>query len=111
MDIYFFIDNNSMEIHWFDFITLFLFALFLYGTFKDNTTVYVKLNFFITVSIGFYMVYKFNHFRKVFKISLLDKKICAFAGFYILIFSFADVITLYSDKIRNYIKSFLASGA
>ena len=99
-----------MELHWVDFVTLFMFVLFVYGTFKNNTAIYVKLNFFISVSIGLYMVYKFNHFRKVFKISLLDKKICAYAGFYILVFSFADVITLYSDKIRNYIKIFLASG-
>ena len=99
-----------MELHWFDFITLCMFALFVYGTFKDKPAIFVKINFIITVLIGLYMIYKFNDFRKVFKISVLDKKICSFAGFYILVFSFADVITLYLDNIRNYIKRFLASG-
>jgi hypothetical protein len=99
-----------MELHWFDFVTLFMFILFVYGTFKNKPAIFVQINFCITVLIGCYLVYKFNDFRKVFKITVLDKKICSFAGFYILVFSFADVITLYLDNIRNYIKTFLASG-
>ena len=99
-----------MELHWFDFVTLCMFIVFIHGSFKNEPDVFVQINFFIKVFIGFYLIYKFNDFRKVFKITVLDKKICSFAGFYILVFSFADVITLYLDNIRNYIKTFLASG-
>jgi hypothetical protein len=99
-----------MELHWFDFVTLCMFIVFIHGSFKNEPDVFVQINFFIKVFIGFYLIYKFNDFRKVSKITVLDQKICAFAGFYILVFSFADVITIYLDNIRNYIKKILASG-
>ena len=89
--------------HWFDLITLFMMVLFIYGSFKNEPALFVQFNFIIKVCIGAYLIYKFNDFRKVDKITLLDQKLCAFAGVYILIISFADVITTYLSIIRNYI--------
>jgi len=96
-------------IHWFDVITLFIFFIFIYGSFRNEPIIFVQINFLIKVLIGLYLIYKFNDFRKVDKISILDQKICASAGVYILIFSFADVITTYLSIIRNYILRFLES--
>jgi hypothetical protein len=33
----------------------------------------------------------------------LDQKICSFGGFYLFIFSAADVITIYLKEIREYV--------
>lgn len=95
--------------HWFDFISLLIFAIFIYGSFYNEPALFVQINFLIKVIIGCYLIYKFNDFRKVNKISELDQKICASAGVYIIIFSFADVITTYLSIIRNYIIRFLES--
>ena len=96
-----------MEFHWFDFITLFMFFIFLYGAFTNTPSFFVQINFLIKVAIGCYLIYKFNDFRTVNIISVLDQKICGSAGFYILLFSFADVITIYLSSIRNYIIKFV----
>ena len=92
--------------HWFDLITLCMMLLFIYGSFKNQPTLFVQINFLIKVAIGCYLIYKFNDFRRVDKISLFDQKLCAFAGVYILLISFADVITVYLNDIRNYIIKF-----
>ena len=89
--------------HWFDLITLFIMILFIYGSFNNTPKLFVQINFIIKVAIGCYLIYKFNDFRRVDKITLFDQKLCAFAGSYILLVSFADVITVYLNDIRNYI--------
>jgi len=94
-----------MELHWFDYITLFMFILFLYGSFYNSPYIFVQLNFIIKIIIGIYLIYRFNDFKRVNHITLLDQKICGSAGFYILIFSFADAITVYLHTIRDFILS------
>ena len=98
-----------IELHWFDLITLFTFMIFIFGCFNNEPIFFVQIDFLIKVSIGCYLIYKFNDFRTVSNFTLLDKKICAFAGSYILVISFANVITVYLNNIRNYIKMFLES--
>ena len=49
-------------------------------------------------------MYKFNDFRsKPIHFTILDQKICYSAGFYIFIFSFADVINSYFIILRKYL--------
>jgi hypothetical protein len=92
-------------IHWFDGITILMIILFGYGFLFNQPLLFIQLNFIIKVIISFYLMYKFNDFRSdPIKFTVLDKKICYSAGFYLFIFSFADVINFYFLELRNYIQ-------
>ena len=94
-----------MEYHWFDIITLFIFFIFIYGLVRNEPIIFIQINFLVKVFIAIYLIYRFNDFRRVTTITLLDQKICSSAGVYLLIFSFADVINSYFTIIREYLKN------
>jgi hypothetical protein len=95
-----------MDKHWFDIITLIMLFIFMYGLVFNEPILFIQLNFLIKVIIGIYLIYKYNDFRshKTIQFTVLDKKICYSAGIYLLIFSFADVINSYFNKIREILK-------
>ena len=93
-----------MEFHWFDYITIIMFFIFVYGILYNIPSIFIQINFTIKVLISLYLMYKFNDFRDhTFKITLLDKKICFSAGIYLFIFSFADVINSYLIEIKLFV--------
>lgn len=96
-----------MDSHWFDVITLLMLFIFVYGLVYNEPILFIQINFLIKVIIGIYLIYKFNDFRnhKSITFTVLDKKICYSAGIYLLIFSFADVINSYFNKIREMLKT------
>ena len=94
-----------MAFHWFDIITLSMAFIFMYGLIQNAPLIFIQVNFLIKVFIAMYLMYRFNDFRRITTITLLDQKICSSAGVYLFIFSFADVITAYFNKIRDYIKT------
>jgi hypothetical protein len=91
-----------MDNHWFDLITLLMVFIFIYGLIYNEPIIFVQINFLIKVIIGFYLMYKFNDFNKhkTIVFTVLDKKICFSAGLYLIVFSFADVINMYLNKIK-----------
>jgi hypothetical protein len=93
-----------MGIHWFDVITILMICIFVFGFIFNDPYLFIQINFFIKVIIALYLMYKFNDFRTTpIKFTILDKKICYSAGFYILLFSFADVINSYFIELRTYL--------
>ena len=72
-----------------------MFGIFIFGFVFNMPFIFIQINFIIKVSIAIYLMYKFNNFREKITFTTLDKKICFSAGFYIFIFSFADVINSY----------------
>jgi hypothetical protein len=91
-----------MDNHWFDLITLLMVFIFIYGLVYNEPIIFVQINFLIKVIIGIYLMYKFNDFNKhkSIEFTVLDKKICFSAGLYLIVFSFADVINMYLNKIK-----------
>ena len=90
-----------MLFHWFDIITALMFCIFIFGFVFNVPFIFIQINFIIKVSIAIYLMYKFNNFREKITFTTLDKKICFSAGFYIFIFSFADVINSYFILLRT----------
>ena len=90
-----------MLLHWFDIITFIMICIFIFGFIFNIPYVFIQINFIIKVSIAIYLMYKFNDFRKKIEFTTLDKKICFSAGFYIFVFSFADVINSYFKYLRG----------
>jgi hypothetical protein len=91
-----------MDKHWFDLITLLLVFIFIYGLVYNEPIIFVQINFLIKVIIGVYLMYKFNDFNKhkSIEFTILDKKICFSTGLYLIVFSFADMINMYVNKIK-----------
>ena len=79
--------------------------LFIYGIVYNEPQMFVQLSFIITIIIALYLMYRFNHFRRTRKITLMDQKMCSFAGFYLIITSFGDIITFYLKDIVTYLKA------
>ena len=90
-----------MLFHWFDIITLIMICIFIFGFVFNMPFIFIQINFLIKVLIAIYLMYKFNGFREKVTFTMLDKKICFSAGFYIFIFSFADVINSYFILLRT----------
>ena len=90
-----------MLFHWFDIITVLMMFIFIYGFVFNTPFIFIQINFIIKVLIAFYLMYKFNDFRERITFTTLDKKICFSAGFYIFVFSFADLINSYFIKLRE----------
>ena len=90
-----------MLFHWFDIITLIMICIFIFGFVFNMPSIFIQINFLIKVLIAIYLMYKFNGFREKVTFTTLDKKICFSAGFYIFIFSFADVINSYFILLRT----------
>jgi hypothetical protein len=91
------------QFHYFDYITLTVTIIFLYGCFYDKPAIFIQINFCIKIAVSVYLMYRFHDFKRVKTITFLDQKVCSFGGFYLFIFSAADVITIYLKEIRQYI--------
>jgi len=91
------------QLHYFDYITLIVIIIFLYGCFYDKPVIFIQINFCIKIAVSIYLMYRFHDFKRVRTITFLDQKICSFGGFYLFIFSAADVITIYLKEIREYV--------
>uniref|UniRef100_A0A6C0JLL9 Uncharacterized protein n=1 Tax=viral metagenome TaxID=1070528 RepID=A0A6C0JLL9_9ZZZZ len=96
-----------MDNHWFDYVTLVLVFIFIYGLIYTEPIIFIQINFLVKVIIGLYLMYKFNDFNKhkTIEFTILDKKICFSAGLYLIVFSFADIINNYLNKIKMIVQN------
>jgi len=102
------IDNKNLYnfelnfLKYFSFITKLTVVLFIIGIFQNKPTFIVKFNFVVKLLLGFFLIYRFNSFRKK-KISFteLDRKVCYSTGIYILLISFISLFNYYIETIRN----------
>jgi hypothetical protein len=101
MDLQHFIVDSMGWVLFFIFILLFIGILQKEPTYFNNAVFYFKL------FIAFYLIIRFNDFRKNVNFTKLDRTICFQAGIYLLLFSFADLIQDYSSKIRSFLKPYL----
>ena len=107
------IDNKSIYefemnfLHIFGWITKLTFFLFLIGFFQNKPTLFLGFNFFVKVMLGFFLVYRFNSYRKhKIEFTELDRKVCYSAGIYIVLISFVDYINAYTEKIQKQISPY-----
>ena len=93
--------------HWFDFISIFMLLVFGYGLVKTESSLLIQINIMLKIIIALYLIYRFNDFQRIHHISLLDQKLCSFAGFYLIITSFASIIKLYLTDLIHYLNLLL----
>ena len=93
----------------FDIITILIIILYTIGVINAEPVDFIKFNYFLKILLGFYLIYRFNSFRKnPVEFTDIDRKICFSAGLFIIVISFADIIGDYIKNLRsdvaNYIK-------
>ena len=91
----------------FIYVTFILFFLIFIGIIQKQPSYVDEIIFIFKVFIAFYLMIRFNDFRKNIKFTELDRKVCFSAGTYLLLFSFADLINDYSIKIKDFLKPYL----
>ena len=98
-----FTDIEHLIIDWIGVITFTMFILLFLGILQKEPTFFVEFVFLFKVCISFFLIYRFNKFRKDIKFTELDRKVCFAAGVNILLISFADLIQEYTKKIKDYL--------
>lgn len=89
------------------YITTFIFILLLFGILQKEPTYFTEFVFVFKLFLALYLIYRFNDFRTNIKFTLLDRKICFYSGFYLLLFAFADLIQEYTTKIKAFLKPYI----
>ena len=104
------VDNKNIYHLELRFITVFswiskiILVLYIIGFFQVKPAQFIKINFVIKVMIALFLIYRFNKYRKQkVQFTELDRKVVYSAGLYILIISFADILNMYTEKIRTII--------
>ena len=98
-------ENIALKfIKWITWIVTFLFII---GFFQTKPQPFEDFHFVVSVIIGLFLIYRFNHYRK-YKIHFteLDQKICYSAGIYIIVSSFINIINTYTEKVRGVISPY-----
>ncbi len=76
--------------------------LFIIGFFQTQPNLVLKFNIFFKIILAFFLIYRFNGFRKQpIRFTDLDRRICFSTGVFIITISFIDIITYNIDYIRN----------
>lgn len=107
------VDNKTIYnlelafIKFFSVITKISIFLFMVGFFQEKPVSILKINYVIKIAIAFFLIYRFNPYRKsqiVF--TKLDRKVAYSAGVYILTLSFIDILNQYVNMFRAQITSY-----
>lgn len=89
-------------IHYFSYLVKICFVLFMIGVLSNKPHQLLAMNFVIKIILGLFLVYRFNKYRtKQITFSELDRKIIYSSGLYIILLSFADLITAFLTSIRQ----------
>ena len=98
-DLYYFETNFLTIFGWLTKLTL---VLFLFGFIQDKPHIFMEFNFVVKVCLAIFLIYRFNKYRKYrIEFTELDRKVCYSAGMYILVISFVDYISFFTNTIRS----------
>ena len=99
--------SHSIFIDSIGYIISFVFVLLLLGVLQKEPTYFTEFIFVFKVFLALYLIIRFNDFRTNIKFTVLDRKICFYSGFYLLLFAIADLIQEYTIKIKAFLKPYL----
>ena len=105
MDVY---RIENFIIDWIGVFSFTMLILLFAGILQKEPTFFVEFVFLFKVCISFFLIYRFNSFRKDIKFTELDRKVCFAAGVNILLISFADLIQEYSKKIKRILPNYIS---
>ena len=100
-------DIQTFIVDWMGFINVIVFILLLLGLIQSEPKYFVQGIFIFKLLISFFLIYRFNRFRKNIKFTDLDRRICFSAGINLLLISFADLVQKYILKIKTYLHPYI----
>jgi hypothetical protein len=87
-------------------ISVIILILYIIGIINSKSELILQINFVFKIIIALYLIFRFNSNKSDLQISKVERKLIYSSGVYILIFSFADIITVYLDVIRNFLSPY-----
>jgi hypothetical protein len=87
-------------------ISVIILILYIIGIINSKSELVLQINFVFKIIIALYLIFRFNSNKSDLQISKVERKLIYSSGVYILIFSFADIITVYLDVIRNFLSPY-----
>ena len=110
----FLVDNKQLYEFQYKFLTYFSYiikialVLYIIGALNTKSKILLKINFFVKLFLGIFLVYRFSS-RRTHKIKFteLDRKIAYSAGLYIIVISFSDFLSSITEKTRTQVMKFL----
>lgn len=110
----FLVDNKLLYEVQLNFLTYFSYiikislVLYIIGASSAKSIYLIKINFFVKIFLGLFLVYRFSSRREhTIKFTDLDRKIAYSAGLYIIVISFSDLLLTVTEKTRHYVTAFL----
>ena len=108
------VDNKFLYNVQLNFLTYFSYiikislVLYIIGASSAKSIYLIKINFFVKIFLGFFLVYRFSSRREhTIKFTDLDRKIAYSAGLYIIVISFSDLLLTITEKTRYYVTNLL----
>jgi len=88
----------------FGWLTKLTLVLFIFGFIQNKPTWFLEFNFIVKSLLAIFLIYRFNKYRTYkIKFTELDRKVCYSAGVYILLISFVDYVTFFTNTIRHHV--------
>jgi hypothetical protein len=87
---------------WISIMTKVIFGMFIIGYINTPPEVFVSFTFVLKVILSIFLIYRFNSYRETkVKFTELDRKIVYSCALFILLTSFTDYVTYFTEKIRE----------
>ena len=97
-------DLESKFLTLFGWLTKLTLVLFIFGFIQNKPTWFLEFNFIVKSLLAIFLIYRFNKYRTYkIKFTELDRKVCYSAGVYILLISFVDYVTFFTNTIRHHV--------
>jgi hypothetical protein len=84
-----------------------MFFLIIVGFFQTPPAIFVTFTFLLKVFLGCFLIYRFNSYRSKVSFTELDRKIAFSAGSFILLISFTDYVSMFTDELKLIVRSLL----
>ena len=85
-------------------ISWLILILFVIGYIKSPPEIFISLTFVLKVLLSLFLIYRFNSYRETkVKFTELDRKIVYSCALFILLTSFTEYVTYFTEKIREHV--------
>jgi hypothetical protein len=97
-------DLSLLAIRYFGRFVKLALLLYITGFLNSKPPYILQINYVLKISLSLFLIYRFNSYRKEkITISELDQKIIFSIGVYVLLFSFSDMVSHWTEEIRSFI--------
>lgn len=88
------------SIRWFRYASIIIIILYFIGIFSEKSIYLMEISFIFKILIALFLIYRFNEYRKKITFTELDREAAFVAGEHLILISFVDILSSYTELIR-----------